>query len=116
MNRAKAMKAQGLDVLSFAAGEPDFDTPQPIKDTAIKALLAGQTKYMPTLGDTETRATIARKFASENGIPGITADHITIGSGGKHSLYVRSAPGMRPPGPGLGELRAVGRTRGREGC
>jgi aspartate aminotransferase len=100
MNRAKTMKAQGLDVLSFAAGEPDFDTPQPIKDTAIKALLAGQTKYMPTLGDTETRATIARKFASENGIPGITADHITIGSGGKHSLYVACHVLFDHPKPG----------------
>lgn len=88
MNRAKAMQRQGLDVLSFAAGEPDFDTPQPIKDAAIKALLAGQTKYMPTLGDPDTRAVIAKKFADENGIPGITADHITIGSGGKHSLFV----------------------------
>ncbi len=100
MNRAKTMKAQGLDVLSFAAGEPDFDTPQPIKDTAIKALLAGQTKYMPTLGDAETRATIARKFASENGIPGITADHITIGSGGKHSLYVACHVLFDHPKPG----------------
>jgi len=88
MNRAKNMKAQGLDVLSFAAGEPDFDTPQPIKDAAIKALLAGQTKYMPTLGDAPTRKAIADKFTRENGIPGLTADHITIGSGGKHSLYV----------------------------
>ncbi len=88
MNRAKAMKAQGMDVLSFAAGEPDFDTPQPIKDSAIKALLAGQTKYMPTLGDPETRRVLAEKFTKENGIPGVTADHITIGSGGKHSLFV----------------------------
>lgn len=88
MNRAKNMKAQGLDVLSFAAGEPDFDTPQPIKDAAIKALLAGQTKYMPTLGDIETRKVIADKFTNENGIPGLTPDHITIGSGGKHSLFV----------------------------
>ena len=46
-NRAKAMKASGIDVLSFAAGEPDFDTPQPIKDAAIKAIQDGQTKYTP---------------------------------------------------------------------
>jgi aspartate aminotransferase len=88
MNRAKAMKAQGLDVLSFAAGEPDFDTPQAIKDAAIKALLAGQTKYMPTMGDPQTRRVIAEKFERENGIRGLSPDHITIGSGGKHSLYV----------------------------
>lgn len=88
MNRAKAMKAQGLDVLSFAAGEPDFDTPQAIKDAAIKALQAGQTKYMPTMGDPQTRQVIADKFVNENGIKGLTPDHITIGSGGKHSLFV----------------------------
>lgn len=88
MNRAKAMKAAGKDVLSFAAGEPDFDTPEPIKQSAIAALKAGQTKYMPTLGDPETRSVIARKFAEENGIPGITKEHITIGAGGKHSLFV----------------------------
>lgn len=88
MNRAKTMKAAGKDVLSFAAGEPDFDTPEAIKQSAIAALKAGQTKYMPTLGDAETRSVIARKFVEENGIAGITKDHITIGAGGKHSLFV----------------------------
>jgi aspartate aminotransferase len=88
MNRAKAMKAQGLDVLSFAAGEPDFDTPQKIKDAAIAALLAGQTKYMPTMGDVHTRRVIAEKFERENGIMGLTPEHIGIASGGKHSLFV----------------------------
>lgn len=88
MNRAKAMQRAGKDVLSFAAGEPDFDTPQPIKDAAIKALLAGQTKYMPTLGDPDTRAAIAKKLTDENGLPGCTPEHITIGAGGKHSLFV----------------------------
>ncbi len=87
MNRAKNMKAQGLDVLSFAAGEPDFDTPQPIKDAAIKALQSGQTKYMPTFGDPETRGVLAKKLREENGIPGLTGDEITISSGGKHSLF-----------------------------
>lgn len=88
MNRAKAMQAQGKDVLSFAAGEPDFDTPQVIKDAAIQALLAGQTKYMPTLGDPATRQVIADKLTNENNIPNCTADHIAIGAGGKHSLFV----------------------------
>jgi aspartate aminotransferase len=88
MNRAKAMQREGKDVLSFAAGEPDFDTPQAIKDSAIMALLAGQTKYMPTLGDPETRAAIAKKLTEENGLPGCTPEHITIGAGGKHSLFV----------------------------
>ncbi len=88
MNRAKAMQRAGKDVLSFAAGEPDFDTPQSVKDAAIKSLLAGQTKYMPTLGDPDTRAAIAKKLTEENGIPNCTGEHIAIGAGGKHSLFV----------------------------
>jgi aspartate aminotransferase len=88
MNRAKAMQRAGKDVLSFAAGEPDFDTPQVIKDAAIKALLAGQTKYMPTFGDPDTRGVLAKKLTEENGIPNCTAEHISISAGGKHSLFV----------------------------
>lgn len=90
-NRAKALKASGVDVLGFAAGEPDFDTPQPIKDAAIKALLDGQTKYVPTLGDMPTRQCIADKLSRENNIPGFDGDdrgeHVAIGAGGKHVLY-----------------------------
>jgi len=86
-NRAKALKASGVDVLGFAAGEPDFDTPQPIKDAAIKAMLDGQTKYMPTLGDMQTRACVANKLVTENNIAGLTGEHIAIGAGGKHVLY-----------------------------
>ncbi len=88
MNRAKDMQRRGLDVLSFAAGEPDFDTPAVVKKAAIEALNAGQTKYMPTLGDPETRAAIARKVSEENALPGVTGDHVAISAGGKHSLYV----------------------------
>ncbi len=87
MNRAKEMQRQGIDVISFAAGEPDFDTPQAIKDAAIKALLAGQTKYMPTMGDHDTRAVIAEKMTRVNRIPNVTPEHIGISSGGKHALY-----------------------------
>jgi len=86
-NRAKALQAQGVDVLGFAAGEPDFDTPQPIKDAAIKAMLAGETKYTPTLGDMPTRNAIAKKLTEENNIPGLTGEHIAICAGGKHALY-----------------------------
>lgn len=86
-NRAKAMKKAGQDVLIFAAGEPDFDTPDVIKQSAIDALKAGQTKYVPTLGDLETRGAIAKKLTDENGIPGLTAEHVAIGAGGKHVLY-----------------------------
>jgi len=98
-NRAKQLKAEGVDVLGFAAGEPDFDTPEPIKQAAIEALKAGQTKYMPTLGDTATRQTIADKLTRENGIEGLCAEHIAIGAGGKHALFcamhalIDSAPG-----------------------
>lgn len=86
-NRAKDLVRQGVDVLSFAAGEPDFDTPEAIKKTAIEALMAGQTKYMPTMGDLETRKVIAEKVTRENGIPGISPEHVGISSGGKHALY-----------------------------
>ncbi len=86
-NRAKALKKSGKDVLIFAAGEPDFDTPQRIKQAAIDALLAGQTKYTPTLGDMETREAIAEKLTRENGIPGLTGEHVAISAGGKHTLY-----------------------------
>lgn len=86
-NRAKKMQADGLDVTAFAAGEPDFDTPEPIKEAAIAALRAGMTKYMPTMGDQKTRQTIADKVARDNRIPGVTAEHVGISSGGKHALY-----------------------------
>ncbi len=87
-NRAKALKRSGVDVLSFSLGEPDFDTPDRIKDAAIAALRAGQTKYMPTLGDPETRQCIADKLTQENNIQGLTGNHVAIAAGGKHVLYV----------------------------
>lgn len=86
-NRAKALIRQGVDIVPFTLGEPDFDTPRRIKDAAIEALLGGQTKYMPTLGDPETRETIARKVRDENGLSEVTGDHIAITSGGKHALF-----------------------------
>lgn len=100
MNRAKQMQRRGVDVLAFAAGEPDFDTPVAVKESAIAALRAGQTKYMPTLGDPETRAAIARKITEENGIPGVTGDHIAISAGGKHSLFVACHCLLDEPRPG----------------
>src|SRR5262249_6742872 len=87
MNKAKAMQSQGIDVLSFAAGEPDFQTPPRIRAAAAKALEAGQTKYMPTFGDPDTRAVIAQKLIKENGIP--TAPRrelIALSPGGKGAL------------------------------
>jgi aspartate aminotransferase len=99
-NRAKAMKASGVDVLGFAAGEPDFDTPRSIKQAAIDSLLAGDTKYTPTMGDMATRNAVAKKFTEENGIPGLTGEHIAIGAGGKHVLYTAIHCLFDPPAPG----------------
>ncbi len=85
--RANALKKQGVDVVSFGAGEPDFDTPAPIKKAAIDALLAGKTKYEPTAGTLEARTAIAHKLRQHNKLdyqPG----QIIISVGGKHSLYV----------------------------
>mgnify|MGYP005840655899 CR=1 FL=1 len=100
MNRAKSLQRAGRDVLSFAAGEPDFDTPDAIKDAAIAALRAGQTKYMPTLGDAESRAAIAEKFTRENAIPDCTPEHVAIGAGGKHQLFVALHCLLDEPRPG----------------
>ena len=65
---AKEMKEQGHDVCSMCAGEPDFDTPQPIKDACIAALEAGKVTYTPASGAPELRKLLAAKFQKENGI------------------------------------------------
>ena len=83
---AKAMKAEGQDVVGFGAGEPDFDTPQHIKDAAIKALNEGFTKYTPSSGIPELRQAIADKFKRENGLS-YQPSQIIVSNGGKHSCY-----------------------------
>ncbi|HTD66155.1 MAG TPA: pyridoxal phosphate-dependent aminotransferase, partial [Candidatus Limnocylindria bacterium] len=85
-SKAKAMKAEGLDVVGFGAGEPDFDTPQHIKDAAIKALNDGFTKYTPSSGIPELRQAIADKFKHENGLT-YKASQVIVSCGGKHSCY-----------------------------
>jgi aspartate aminotransferase len=85
-SKAKQMKAEGQDVVGFGAGEPDFDTPQHIKDAAAKALAEGFTKYTPAAGIPELRQAIADKFKRENGLsykPG----QVIVSCGGKHSCY-----------------------------
>ena len=67
-SKAKAMKAEGIDVCGFGAGEPDFDTPEHIKAAAIAALEGGFTKYTPSSGLPELRQAIADKFAADNGL------------------------------------------------
>ena len=85
-NRAKEMKAQGVDVVSFGAGEPDFDTPKFIKEAAKAALDAGFTKYGPDAGIPELRKVIAEKLTRENGLR-VSDAQVTITAGGKHALY-----------------------------
>jgi aspartate aminotransferase len=84
--KAKQMKADGLDVVGFGAGEPDFDTPRHIKDAAIKALNEGFTKYTPASGIPELRQAIADKFKRENGLS-YKPSQIIVSCGGKHSCY-----------------------------
>lgn len=85
-SKAKAMKAEGLDVVGFGAGEPDFDTPQHIKDAAAKALAAGFTKYTPAAGIPELRAAIADKHKRENGLS-YKPSQVIVSCGGKHSCF-----------------------------
>jgi aspartate aminotransferase len=85
-SKAKQMKADGLDVVGFGAGEPDFDTPQHIKDAAVKALNDGFTKYTPASGIPELRQAIADKFKRENGLS-YKPSQIIVSCGGKHSCY-----------------------------
>ena len=83
--KAKAMKAQGLDVVSFGAGEPDFNTPSYIIDAAKDALDRGMTKYTPVSGTPELRAAICDKFLRDNGLS-YTPDQIVVSTGGKQTL------------------------------
>lgn len=85
-SKAKQMKAEGLDVVGFGAGEPDFDTPQHIKDAAAKALADGFTKYTPSSGIPELRQAIADKFQRENGLS-YKPSQVIVSCGGKHSCY-----------------------------
>lgn len=85
--KARQMRAAGEDVLAFAAGEPDFITPEPIREAAKKALDDGLTHYAPTLGTPGARQAVADKLGSENGIAGLTPQHVAIGVGGKHCLF-----------------------------
>jgi len=84
--KAKAMRAQGVDVISFGAGEPDFDTPDHIKDAAIKALQEGFTKYTAVGGIDELKDAIVEKLQGENDVT-YTPDQVIVNCGGKHSFY-----------------------------
>jgi aspartate aminotransferase len=85
-SKAKAMKSEGIDVCSFGAGEPDFDTPEHIKSAAMASLEAGFTKYTPSSGIPELRQAVADKFLLDNGID-YKPSQIIISDGAKHSCY-----------------------------
>lgn len=85
-NKARELAAAGRDIIGLGAGEPDFDTPQNIKDAAKRAIDAGRTKYTAVDGIPELKAAICTKFLRENGLT-YTPAQVTVGTGGKQILY-----------------------------
>ncbi|MBS0662152.1 MAG: pyridoxal phosphate-dependent aminotransferase [Verrucomicrobia bacterium] len=85
--KAKAMAASGVDVCSFAAGEPDFDTPEHIKEACITALKGGKTKYAPTPGIEVLRQAIVERYAAEYGLKATSAQ-VIVSPGGKFNCYL----------------------------
>ena len=83
--KAKKMRSEGLDVIGFGVGEPDFDTPKHIKDAGIKAIEAGHTKYTPASGTIELKQAIVEKFKVDNGL-NYKASQIVVSNGAKQSL------------------------------
>jgi aspartate aminotransferase len=83
---AAKLRAAGRDIISLGAGEPDFDTPQPIKDAAIRAIAEGATKYTPVDGSAELKAAIQRKFARDNQLE-YAPSQIIVSSGAKQSVF-----------------------------
>lgn len=84
--KAKKMRSEGIDVLSFDVGEPDFDTPDHIKMAAIKALVQGDTKYTPATGTEKLKVAICKKLREENGLE-YSTNQVVVSCGAKHSLY-----------------------------
>lgn len=93
--KAAELKAEGRDVIGLGAGEPDFDTPQNIKDAAKAAIDAGKTKYTPVDGIPELKKAICAKFARENGLT-YAPNQITVGTGGKQTLYNALVASLNP--------------------
>lgn len=84
--KAKKMKSEGIDVISFGAGEPDFDTPKHVKDSAINAINNGLTRYTAASGIIELKEAISKKLREENGLDYLP-NQIVISNGAKHSIY-----------------------------
>ena len=94
--KAAAMRADGIDVVTLSAGEPDFDTPQNIKEAGIRAIAEGFTKYTtPGSGIVELKEAICRKFARDNNLE-YTTDEVIVNNGAKHSLFLAVAALMNP--------------------
>ena len=84
--KAKELKAQGKDIISLSAGEPDFDTPEHVRSAAVKALAGGVTRYTPAVGTVELRQAITEKLKRDQGLT-FSVDQIVVSCGAKHSLY-----------------------------
>ena len=84
--KINSMQAEGIDIVKFAAGEPDFDTPEYIKDAAIESLRNGFTKYTPVAGITELREAVVEKFKRDNNLV-YSPSQIIVSCGAKHSIY-----------------------------
>jgi aspartate aminotransferase len=84
--KAKKMKAEGIDVIGFGAGEPDFDTPENIKEAAKRAIDSGFTKYTPTSGIPELKDAICEKFKRDNGLD-YGREEVLVSCGAKHSIF-----------------------------
>ena len=84
--KAKSLKASGVDIINFGVGEPDFDTPENIKEAAIKAIREGFTKYTPVGGTDELKTAIIEKFRKDNNLT-YKKEEIIVSCGAKHSLY-----------------------------
>ena len=95
-SKAKALKAEGVDICGFGAGEPDFDTPLHIREASIQALKDGQTHYGPVAGMPALREAFAHKVSTENGLP-YASEQVVISNGGKQTLF-NLAMAMLEPG------------------
>lgn len=84
--KANALKSEGKDILSFGAGEPDFDTPQNVKDAAVAALARGDTKYTPSSGTAALKDAIISKLKRDNGLT-YSRGEVIVSCGAKHSIY-----------------------------
>jgi aspartate aminotransferase len=85
-SKAKKLKGEGKDIVNFAAGEPDFDTPDFVKEAAIQAIKGGFTKYTPTTGTAELKKLICQKFKKDNSLE-YAPDQVIVSCGAKHSIY-----------------------------